>query len=43
MVRAPVDALMKVLTYGQYAEPPANIDTEARPGPTKPVTTENPM
>ena len=40
MVRAPVDALMKVITYGQYAEPTANTDTEHRLVSTKTASAE---
>ena len=39
-MRAPVDALMKVLTHGQYAEPAANTDTQARPISTTTAATE---
>ena len=43
MVRAAVDALVIVFTYGQYAEPAANTDTQARPISTQPAATGSPM
>jgi hypothetical protein len=43
VVRAAVAAVVIVSTSGQYEEPTANTDTQARPISTKTVTTETPM
>jgi hypothetical protein len=43
VVRAAVAAVVIVSTYGQYAEPTANTDTQARPISTQPAATGGPM